>query len=196
MSPSDRREQLLEIGVRMLATRSLEEMSIELLAEEAGISRGLLYHYFANKQEFHVAVIRRAVADLIAITAPRDIADPMEQLTASMAAYVDYVAGNYEGYVSLVRAAKGGDEELREIYEMAREALTSRVFEAVSDEGMRDLGFVDNPLTRMVVRGWSAASEELVVGWVRDPAGVSREQLLATLAAALPAMVAAGAAAG
>ena len=33
----------------LLATRSLDELSIDLLAEEAGISRGLLYHYFGNK---------------------------------------------------------------------------------------------------------------------------------------------------
>ena len=111
MSPESRREQLLEIGLAMLATRPLEELSIELLAEEAGVSRGLLYHYFANKQEFHLAVVRRAVADLIAITAPRDLDDPIDQLAASMGAYVDYVVDNYAGYVSLVRAAAGGNEE-------------------------------------------------------------------------------------
>ena len=57
-------------GVRLLATRSLDELSIDLLAEEAGISRGLLYHYFGNKHAFHEAVVRRAADDLIAQTAP------------------------------------------------------------------------------------------------------------------------------
>ena len=70
MSPDSRREQLLELGVRLFATRSLEDLSIETLAEEAGISRGLLYHYFGNKQEFHTAVVRRAADDLFAVTAP------------------------------------------------------------------------------------------------------------------------------
>ena len=80
MSPESRREQLLELGTKLLSTRTLEEISIEVLAEEAGISRGLLYHYFGNKQEFHLAVVRRAVEQLVAITAPRDIEDPLEQL--------------------------------------------------------------------------------------------------------------------
>ena len=37
MSPARRREQLLDLGVTLLATRSLDELSIEILAEEAGI---------------------------------------------------------------------------------------------------------------------------------------------------------------
>ena len=59
MSPARRREQLLDLGVTLLATRSLDELSIETLAEEAGISRGLLYHYFSDKRDFHLAVLRR-----------------------------------------------------------------------------------------------------------------------------------------
>ncbi|HEX7716635.1 MAG TPA: TetR/AcrR family transcriptional regulator, partial [Marmoricola sp.] len=89
MSPESRREQLLDLGTRLLSTRTLDEISIELLAEEAGISRGLLYHYFGNLQEFHVAVVRRAVEDIYAITAPRDIEDPLEQLAVSVGAYLD-----------------------------------------------------------------------------------------------------------
>ena len=70
MSPDSRREQLIELGVRLFATHSLEDLSIETLAEEAGISRGLLYHYFGGKQEFHTAVVRRAADNLFAVTAP------------------------------------------------------------------------------------------------------------------------------
>jgi AcrR family transcriptional regulator len=190
MSHQERREQLLDIGLAMLATRPLEEMSIELLAEEAGISRGLLYHYFANKQEFHLAVVRRAVADLTAVTAPRDLADPMEQLTTSMAAYVDYVVDNYAGYVSLVHAAAGGNEELREIYLQARDALTSRVFEAVGAEELADLGIVDTPAARLLVQGWAALAEEMTISWVAGGrTSCTREQLLSMLAGALPALV-------
>ena len=37
-----------------------------------------------------------------------------------------------------------------------------------------------------MVRGWAALSEELVLTWARDPAGVSREELLEAVTAALP----------
>src|SRR6476646_3852021 len=60
LSPEQRRSHLLDLGVRLFATRSLDELSIDVLAEEAGISRGLLYHYFGNKHAFHEAVVRGA----------------------------------------------------------------------------------------------------------------------------------------
>src|SRR3954447_17686515 len=156
MSPESRREQLLELGTQLLSTRTLDEISIEVLAEEAGISRGLLYHYFGNKQEFHVAVVRRAVEEIYAITAPRDIDDPLEQLAVSIGAYVDYVSENHTGYVSLVRAAAGGNEELRAIYQEARRALTDRIFEIAGPEELAELGVEDSPATRLLVDGWAA----------------------------------------
>jgi AcrR family transcriptional regulator len=124
MSPDIRREQLLDLGVRLLSSRSLDELSIEMLAEEAGISRGLLYHYFGNKQDFHRAVVRRAADELIAVTAPVPEGEPLDRLALSLEGYVDYVVANYEGYSSLVRGAASGNEALREIYEEARGVLT------------------------------------------------------------------------
>src|SRR5690349_18333700 len=135
MTPDDRRGQLLDLGVRLLSTRSVEELSIDVLAEEAGISRGLLYHYFGNKQDFHRAVVRKAADDLIAVTAPPRDGEPLERLAGSLAAYVDYVVTNYEGYSSLVRGAAGGNDELRRIYEEARGALTDRIFETARSSG-------------------------------------------------------------
>jgi AcrR family transcriptional regulator len=189
MSPESRREQLLELGMRLLATHTLDEVSIELLAEEAGISRGLLYHYFGNKQEFHTAVVRRAVEEIYAITAPRDIDDPLEQLAVSLGAYVDYVSENHTGYVSLVRAAAGGNEELRAIYQDARRALTGRIFEIAGPDHLEALGVVDSPTTRLLVDGWAALVENVVVAWVEDRHDVSRDELLQRLARALPAIM-------
>ena len=185
MSPARRREQLLDLGVLLLATRSLDELSIEILAEEAGISRGLLYHYFGNKHDFHEAVVRRAADDLIATTAPPAEGEPLDRLLASMAAYLDYVEANYQGYLSLVKGAAGGNEAIRRIYEEARAALTDRVFR----EDAQGTIVPDTPAARLMVRGWSAMTEDLVLSWVRDPAGVTREELLGALAASLPALV-------
>ena len=190
MSPDNRREQLLELGVRLFATRSLEDLSIETLAEEAGISRGLLYHYFGNKQEFHTAVVRRAADDLLRVTAPSGEGTNLEQLAGSLDRYVDYVAQNYLGFVSLIRGASGGHEGLREIYEESRAALTNRLFEVPTEDEAAGLGLVDTPYVRLLVRGWAALTEEVVLEWVRDDRGISREELLVTLTVSLPGILA------
>lgn len=185
LSPDRRREQLLDLGVRLLATRSLDELSIDLLAEEAGISRGLLYHYFGNKTAFHEAVVRHAADDLIAQTAPPPGGEPLERLLVSVTAYVDYVLANFEGYVSLVRGAAGGNETLRAIYDQVRDVLDERIF---LEDAQGEL-IADTPHNRLVVRGWSAMVEELVITWRTRPGDVTREELLAIIAGALPVLI-------
>ena len=185
MTPDDRRGQLLELGVRLLSSRSVNELSIDMLAEEAGISRGLLYHYFGNKHDFREAVVRRAVADLVEQTAPPEGGEPLDRLLASVAAYVDYVVANYQGYVSIVRGAAGGNETLRRVYEETRAALTDRIF---TEDAQGEI-IPDTPAARLMVRGWSAMGEEMVLTWVADPRGVTRDQLLESLSASLPALV-------
>lgn len=186
LRPDQRRVQLLDLGVGLLATRSLDELTIDLLAEEAGISRGLLYHYFGNKHAFHQAVVRRAVDDLVEQTAPPAGGEPLERLLASMSAYVDYVVANYEGYTSILKAAQGGNEALRALYDEALDSLTDRIF---SEDAQGTL-IADTPATRMVVRGWAAMVEQLVLGWAADPTTMTRDQLLSTITGSLPALVA------
>jgi AcrR family transcriptional regulator len=185
LSPEQRRTQLLDLGAQLLATRSLEELSIDLLAEEAGISRGLLYHYFGTKTEFGEAVVRHAAADLLAKTEPPPGGDPLERLRASVTAYVGYVLENFEGYVSLVRGASGGSPAVRRIYEEVRDEMGDRAFR-------EDAGALleDNPRTRLLVRGWLAMAEELVIAWRADPGEVTREEVEALIAGSLPALVA------
>jgi AcrR family transcriptional regulator len=187
LEPGARREQLLALGVRLLATRSLEDLSIDDLAEEAGVSRGLLYHYFGGKQEFREAVCRRAADDLVAQTAPPAGGQPLDRLLASMTAYLDYVVDNYQGYLSLVRGSAGGNAALRQVYDDARAALTDRIFTA---DATGDV-VPDTPAGRLVVRGWAALAEELVLSWIADPGEVTRAELLDLLAGSLPALIAA-----
>jgi AcrR family transcriptional regulator len=185
LSPDTRREQLLELGVRLLATRPLEQLSIDLLAEEAGISRGLLYHYFGNKQDFHEAVVRRATEELFALTEPVDDPDPFVRLAASLDSYVAYVETNRQGYLSLVQAAYAGNEAMREIYDNARAALTDRIFEYAEPTVLEAFGIEDSPGLRLLVRGWSAMVEHVVLAWVEDPRDIGRQPLIDSLSQAL-----------
>lgn len=187
LSSEARRAQLLELGVQMLTTRTLDELSVDALAEQAGISRGLLFHYFKNKQDFHRAVVQRAADDLLATTEPDYSLDPIPRLTRSLEHYVDYVSTNYHAYISLVRGAASGDEALREIFDRTRAVLTSRI-----TDNVEVFGLTDGPTVRLLARGWSAMVEEAVLAWVPEPQ-ISKAELLRVLTVALPAVLAASA---
>lgn len=186
LTPEQRRTQLLDLGVRLIASRGIEDLSIDLLAEEAGVSRGLVYHYFGSLLGYREGVIRHAVDELIEATAPPAEGDPLERLLTSVGVYVDYVVDNYEGYRSIVRAASGGTEVMREIYEEARAALTDRIFR----EDAQGAILPDTEASRLVVRGWSAFAEEVVLTWAKDPTALTRDEVVDLLAGSLPSLVA------
>lgn len=187
MDRAERRDQLLDIGVRLLASRPLEELTIELLAEEAGVSRGLLYHYFGSLRDFQVAVVRTATADIYVRTAPADEGDAMSRLLSSLDAYVDYVSENLIGYRSMLRAAAGSDSEFAAIRADTQRALADRIFEDA--DALAEVGIEDTPATRQMARSWAALVEHAVLAWLDDPAGLERTDLLARLAAALGVLV-------
>ena len=55
--------------------------------------------------------------------------------------------------------------------------------------GLRAWLDTDTPQSRLVVRGWAAMAEEMVLTWADDPSVMSRDQLLGVLALSLPAIV-------
>jgi AcrR family transcriptional regulator len=146
----------------MLSTRSLDQLAIEDIAAAAGISRGLLFHYFPSKRDFHEAVVRAAAADLLRCTEPDRSLPYIEQLRSGVESFVDYVVENRDSYVSLLRGAAGGDINLQAIFDETRSAIAGRVVDG--------LGADTVPYqVRLAVRGWVAFGEEVILGWLSDP---------------------------
>ena len=133
LNPEARRAQLIELGVEMLATRTLDELSVEDIAQQAGISRGLLFHYFSSKQEFHLEVARAAAQELLNRTERDDALAPLDALHASTHSFIDYIEENPDSYKSLVRGAVSGDAEMRALYAETRATLAQRVVDTTKD---------------------------------------------------------------
>jgi AcrR family transcriptional regulator len=183
LDPIARRAQLIALGVEMLATRTLDALSVEDIAQKAGISRGLLFHYFSSKQEFHIEVARAAAAELLARTEPDTALPPLEALRTSLMAFIGYVEENPDNYKSLVRGAASGDAEMRGIFDDTRATMAGRIVAVLAD-----LGLPLGPRAEIAVHGWVAFSEECVIrsidGGVKDS-----DALLDMLTKALPAVV-------
>jgi AcrR family transcriptional regulator len=183
LNPEARRAQLIELGVEMLATRTLDELSVEDIAQQAGISRGLLFHYFASKQEFHLEVARAAAQELIRRTQPDESQPPIEALHGSLREFIDYVEENPDNYKSLVRGAASGDADMRAIFDETRATLAQRVVGVVAAMGLQ-MG----PRAELAVHGWVAFVEECVIRWI-DTRTFDREALRDLLAKSLPAVM-------
>jgi AcrR family transcriptional regulator len=90
-----------------------DEVRIERVAEIAGVSRGLLYHYFPAKRDFFAAVVDRESARMLRMTAAVPGLPVREQLTANLDTYPAYVEEHAHGFRAFHRAEASGDRAVR-----------------------------------------------------------------------------------
>jgi AcrR family transcriptional regulator len=179
-SAEDRRTQLVEIGLELLPTTPVQELTIDEVARRAGISRSLLFHYFPTKRDYYTAVTRAAARALEEHLLPRPGMPAAEQVSGMLDRYVGWVETYREAYLAFVRGAAGGDPWVAEIYEETRERLV--------DLALTALGLPDDARRRQLVRAWFAFTEDLVGQWSREPT-MSRDELLALLRGVLDRLV-------
>lgn len=120
MSTDERREHLLRSGSELLARRGHDEVSIEEIAEAAGVSKGLLYHYFPTKKDFILAALERGETQLEERLRPDPRLDPEAQLDAGLEAFLDDVEENAAAYSAIFRRGGGGDPEIAAALDSAR----------------------------------------------------------------------------
>ena len=171
-SAGDRRAQLVAIGLEMLPTTPVQELTIDEVARRAGISRSLLFHYFATKREYYTAVISAAADLLRDHVVPRPGAPTADPLPGMLDRFVGWVETYRDSYVAFVRGANAGDPWVADVYERVREELV--------DVAIATGPLTDGPRQRQLVRAWFAFTEDLVVQWTREPT-MSRDELLAVV---------------
>jgi AcrR family transcriptional regulator len=163
LSPDERRVQILEVARGLLDTRPIDEVSVEAVAERAGVSPGLLFHYFGTQRGFRRAVIEAAAYELLNQIEPDPALSAAEQLHAALGTFTAYVARNPGRYSAVVRFSSAG-KEMRELHTTIRSAL--------SDWLLAGLAAADVPVTQAVratVAGWLAYVEEVLLSWIDDP---------------------------
>lgn len=176
MSSDDRREQLLRAGSELLGRRPYDEVSIDEIARAAGISKGLLYHYFPTKKDFVVAVLRQEVERVTALTAPDPSRPPLEQIDSSLDAFLDYVEHHASAYATIFRTRGGGDPDIRAVLEEGRERRVQVVLDGVAGQLLAADAGRDSPVLRSAVQGWIFFVEGALLRWL-DHRDLTRDQL-------------------
>jgi AcrR family transcriptional regulator len=84
------RERLIATATRLFADHGYEATSIEAVLDEAGVSRGALYHHFANKEALFEAVLEAMESRIQESIVAEAIgsSDPVEALRVACRAWV------------------------------------------------------------------------------------------------------------
>ena len=176
----ERRAQLLTLGLAIFSERSYDEVSIDDIAKAAGVSKGLLYHYFPTKRDFYVAALRETSRDLIAQTIGVDTgkdSERGERVRRGLTTYLDFVERRGGAYVALMRGGIGSDPEIAAVLEETRVAILEHIV-AFLPPGM------DGPLATTALRGWIGFVEAASIDWVARRS-VTLEQIVELAHAAL-----------
>jgi AcrR family transcriptional regulator len=162
LTPAARRQQILATARRLVESGQVEQISVEAVAEHAGVSAGLLFHYFGTQRKFRQAVIEEIARELLAQVEPDRGVSPVEQLRAGLETFVGYVARHPELYLAVVRTV---DEDLVGLHRSMRSRLAELlVF------GLSEAGAPINAAITTTIAGWVAFAEEALLGWIADPA--------------------------
>jgi AcrR family transcriptional regulator len=161
-----RRAQLLALARQVFTERSYDEVSIDELAREAGISKGLFYHYFPTKRDLYVAGLRQIADDLVAraTSVPADLA-PVDRVRAGLDAYLGFVVSHSRAFVALLRGGVGSDPEVAAVIEDTRGAFFRRVLE----DSPFAAQFFGSQRLRLALRGWIGFVEATSIDWCVQP---------------------------
>ncbi|MFI9155775.1 TetR/AcrR family transcriptional regulator [Streptomyces sp. NPDC053367] len=188
LSTEERREQLLSVGARLFSENPYDDVWIEQVAEIAGVSRGLLYHYFPAKRDFFAAVVERESERMLRMTEAVPGVPVREQLGAGLDAYLRYVESHAHGYRAFHRADAAGDQAVRRVYRRALAAQERQILAALAADPEFGPAFAQRPDLPLAVRGWLAFTTAVCLEWLRG-AELGREQVRDLCARALLGVV-------
>lgn len=170
LTTDERRAQLLDVGAKVFGARPFDSVTLEDVAGEAGVSPGLLYHYFSGKREFAAAVIEAQSGQFLLSTQP-DASLPIEQqLLGALDAYLQFVEANEHGYRALHSPGMMVDENLQRVSKAGMRLQEHRIATA--------LGFADEvpPDVALAIHGWIALTIAVCLRWL-DERTRTREQI-------------------
>jgi AcrR family transcriptional regulator len=170
LSREARQDQLLDLGAELFADRSYEDVHIEELAEEAGVSRGLLYHYFPTKRAFFAAMVHRESTRMSELTKTDGSLPILAQLHQGIESYLDYCAGHKMGVKAVFHGGASADPEIQAIVEHDMQLQQDRILSAVEPGGK------PTELTQIAVRSWLHFLRNACHTWL-DSKNVSRDEI-------------------
>ena len=183
----ERREQILATARTLFTQRPYGAVSTIEIAEAAGVTRGLLHHYFGTKRSLYLEVVKDLVDQpvlglLNALTAtPPD--EAMPTWDDSVALWMDVVETSREAWLAAISAGEtGSDRAMHDILNEARERTASQVIAVLGLDEKR------TPEVRALVRGFGSFAEEVTREWLQRRR-LSKEQARVLLVGALPGMV-------
>ncbi|MCM2996871.1 TetR/AcrR family transcriptional regulator [Paenibacillus cellulositrophicus] len=113
----ERKEQIKAAALQVFARKGILSAKMSMIAETAGISNGLLYHYFKSKDELFTSLVQEAMAESEA--ALRSVYDmpgtPLERIRALTAEILNEDGTPYFMLIHQAATSDGVPEQVKKL---------------------------------------------------------------------------------
>lgn len=182
---SARRAELIAIGRSLFADTSYDALSMDDIARQAQVAKGLIYYYFHSKRGYYLAIIEDSVAGLVSYAGSGAELPPVERVQRTIDSYLRYAEHNQAAYRAIVSGGVGFDTEVHAIRDGVREAIVMTIAEGAY--GRTDIA----PVARMGLLAWVCSVEGAALAWMDRgelPRETMCELLVKTLGGAMRAI--------
>lgn len=124
-----RRAELIVIGRKLFADTSYDALSMDDIARQAHVAKGLIYYYFQSKRGYYLAIIEDSVAGLVTFAASGLELPPVDRVHRTIDSYLRYAEHNQAAYRTIVSGGVGFDTEVHAIRDGVREAIVATLSE-------------------------------------------------------------------
>jgi AcrR family transcriptional regulator len=183
LDPDQRRALVLDHARLLFSEQHYTAVSLDAVARAAGVTRGLVSHYFGTKRELYLAVVREMFSSVALPQVPEYVAgdSPEQRLSQSVDAWLDMSWQNRSTLLGAIGAGGlGSDPDLEEILERVSERAVDNIIQILGIGRARDA----SPELRALLRSFGGLAQEATREWlVRNR--LTREQIHALLTSSL-----------
>ena len=181
LSRQERHTQLVGLGIRLLETTPFHALSLDDVAERAGVSRSLMFHYFPTKLDYLTAVVRAASDHVLSLTEVPEGVHAQDGTRAIVTALVRYIQRRRDNYVAVLRSGRAVDPVLEKVVNEMHQTICRRILDSI---GVPE----PLPMTLVLTRAWLAGTEELAL--LGEESGQKQEAVIDSALSTLFAVVA------
>lgn len=123
LSAAERRKQLLDVAGSLFAEHGYHGLSMEQLADAAGVSKPVLYQHFPSKRDLYLGLLRDAVAEMEAqvTKALEGTHDNKARVHGAIGAYFDFIGDRR--FALLFGTAELADADVRAEVDQANDRV-------------------------------------------------------------------------
>jgi len=176
LDPGQRREQILDAANELFARRAYDEVSIEDIASSAGVTRGLVHHYFGGRKDVYIGLLERLGAQREERLRPPVGRTDRARVADTVSRWLDWTEANRTIWLATIAHGEDiADPDVRRVVaDLVRRAVALL---AAHHADIAD----DSPRLRYALECWTGLNRAATRRWLEgDATSEATHELLAS----------------